>query len=674
MWRSGQNLAAILSSLAEAVTVQTLDGELVYANDVAARILGAASPEELLATPVTEIMGRFDSFNEDGSRVRIEQLPGRRVLAGEENPEPLITRAINRQTGEERWRVTKATAIRDDDGIVRWACNIIDDITDVKRAELAQRFLSRASETLFSSLDFEDTLGQVARLAVPQLADWCGVSLPDERGVHLRSVGVAHADPEKVAFAREYTARYPSRLDAEGGTAAVLRTGRSELVPDIPDEMLAAAVTDPEQLALLRTIGMRAAMIVPMVARGQPIGVITFISAESGRSFTQADLEMAEELGRRAGTAVENARLYTERSHIARTLQTGLLPPLLPEITGFETATLYRPAGEENWVGGDFYDALQVPEGWLLIVGDVAGRGAEAASLTGLARYTLRSTARLLDDPLLAIARLNEELLERSRMSLCSVCCVLLRDGQATIVCAGHPLPCLVRDGRAVQVGQTGPMLGAYEDVTWTPVTIDLQHGDQLVLYTDGVLDTVGDGERFGEQRLLHALAEATGPADAVARVDRALDRFHVGAQPDDTAVLAVQRTPVRSFKLPGDVSAPRTARNLVVAELAPLFDEQDLYDVRVLVSELVTNAVSHGHAEEVAVELIVTESLVRIEVTDPGAGFARADMPVTPRPEGGGNGLLMVDTIASRWDVGPTAEGGTCVWFEIDRSTSTAA
>jgi PAS domain S-box-containing protein len=672
MWRSALDLdEAILGSLAEAVTVQSIDGAMVYANAAAARDLGAASPEELLATPVQEVMARFAIFNEDGSPVRIEQLPGRRIIAGEAHPEPLITRAIDLRSGEERWRITKSTPIRDAEGVVRWAVNIVEDVTEVKRAEFSQRLLARAGEALASSLDYEDTLGQVARLAVPQLADWCGVSLPDERGVFIRSVAIAHADPAKVRFAHEYNARYPVRADAPTGTAQVIRTGRSEIATEIPDELLAAVISDPEQLELLRQIGMRSVMVVPMSTGGRTIGALSFVSAESERRFTQADLELAEELGRRAGTAVENARLYTERSRIARTLQTGLLPPELPDMPGYEVSTLYRPAGEENWVGGDFYDALRVRDGWLVLVGDVAGRGADAAALTGLARYTLRSTARLLEDPLAAVAHLNDELLERADLSLCSVCCALLREGDATILCAGHPLPFLVRDGQAVQVGRPGTMLGAYARVAWEPVTVALEPGDLLVLYTDGVLDAVGAEDRFGEERLQEVLAGATGADDVVARVDEALERFHVGAQADDTALLAVARAPVRAFRLAGDLSAPKLARNLVAAELSSVFDPDDLYDVRVLVSELVTNAIRHGGADEVRplrIELSVDDERVRIEVWDPGEGFARPETPKA-RPEGGGHGLLMVQAIASRWDV--ERGDGTCVWFELERSPS---
>jgi serine phosphatase RsbU (regulator of sigma subunit) len=220
---------------------------------------------------------------------------------------------------------------------------------------------------------------------------------------------------------------------------------------------------------------------------------------------------------------------------------------------GWTAATLYRPAGDENWVGGDFYDAFAVRGGWLAIVGDVAGRGAAAAALTGLARHTLRTAATLLDDPLEAVRTLNGALLALDAMSLCSVAAVLLAeddDGNATaeIVCAGHPQPLLVRRGAVRPIGSFSPMLGAYPIDGWERTSHGLEPGDVLVLFTDGVFDTVGRDERFGEDRLERTLAGASDAPDAVARINAALSAFEVGEQADDTAILAVQRVPVAAI------------------------------------------------------------------------------------------------------------------------------
>jgi len=540
-------LTVALSTLAEAVTVQHAEGALIYANEAAARMLGFDSPLELLATPVQEVIDRFETTTEDGSPIGFDDFPGRQVLAGIE-PKPLVTRSINRATGEESWRMTKASGVYDRDGKVKLVVNVIEDITEVKRAEMAQRVLARAGELLSSSLDYEATLQQVAELAVPQLADWCAVSMPDGHGF-IRTVAVAHADPEKVAFARRIAERYPTLADADTGAARVIRDGVSQVVDDVTDEMLLAVADDAEHLELLRSVGMRGGLVVPMSAAGENVGALALLSAETPRRFTAADVELAEELARRAGTAVENARLYTERTHIARTLQTGLLPGRLPHVPGWRVATLYRPAGVENWVGGDFYDAFPVHGGWLALVGDVAGRGAEAAALTGLARHTLRTAARLIDDPLDAVGTLNAELLAREQMSLCSVAAVLLREhsGGATaeIVCAGHPLPLLVGNGHVRPVGRFSPMLGAQPVEGWARATVELDPGDVLVLYTDGVFDAVGANGRFGEDRLQRTVAGVRDAGEAVARIDQALSSFEVGPQADDTAVLAVERVAV---------------------------------------------------------------------------------------------------------------------------------
>ena len=537
----GARLTTALGTLAEAVTIQDERGRLVYANDAAAAALGFPSGAALMAIPPREIVDSYESFHEDGSPLRLEELPGRLVLEGHA-PEPLLVRAVDRRTGEERWRVVKATGVPASAGSGRLAVNVIEDVTEVKRAELAQRFLAEASAVLASARDYEETLARIAELAVPRLSDWCVVTLPDEDG-RLRSVAVAHVDPAKVRFARDYQQRHPADRDSPTGVAQVLREGVSQHINGISEEMLKQAIVDPVQRAEVASLGMRAVLMVPMLAGGRAIGVISFVSAESRRNFGQAELDLAEELGRRAGTAVENARLYRERSHIAATLQRGLLPEALPAIPGLRLASLYRPAGEENLVGGDFYDAFPTGTGWMLLVGDVTGRGAEAAALTGQARHTLRTAGTLLDDPEAVLDQLNQALATRRELTPCTVALVHFAPATrtATVLCAGHPQPMLVRDGRVRAVGHFGPVLGAWADSRWRADRVDLEPGDVLVLYTDGVTDTVGDGERFGDTRLLATLRSARDAEGAVAAIEHALNAFQRGAQADDTAVLALE-------------------------------------------------------------------------------------------------------------------------------------
>ena len=238
-------------------------------------------------------------------------------------------------------------------------------------------------------LDYERTLQEVAELAVPELADWCGVDMPGPHG-EIRPVAIAHVDPEKLRTGQELRGAYPVDPAGEAGPPAVMRGGPSYLAPHVGDEELVAYATDERHLELLRAVGFRAVMVVPISAQGETLGALTFVSAESGRTFGDDDLALAEELGRRAGMAVANARAYTEREEIARTLQASFRPPDLPQIEGWEAACLHEPAGEApNEVGGDFFEAFPVAGGWMAVIGDVEGKGASAASVTAMARHTI---------------------------------------------------------------------------------------------------------------------------------------------------------------------------------------------------------------------------------------------------------------------------------------------
>jgi GAF domain-containing protein/anti-sigma regulatory factor (Ser/Thr protein kinase) len=546
-----RQLGAVLDGLAEAVTVMDADGRHIYANDAALELLRIDDPQALLGAEPGERMAHFDVFDEAGAPVRLEDLPAFRALAGEPDPPSLLVRNIIKATGEERWLVNKTTSIVDADGRIVRIANVIEDVTETKRAELAQRLLAEASDVLASSLDYQQTLQRVADVAVPLLADWCAVDLPADDGT-VQAVAVAHVEPEKVALAHRLRERYPVSLDEPAGPAVVLRGGPSVVVERIADADLAAYARDGEHLEMLRATGMTSLLIVPLLAGGQTVGTLTLARTDPHRPFDDADVELAEELGRRAGTAVLNARLYTERSAIAATLERGLRPPEPRAIPGFELASAYRAAGEFNEVGGDFYDTIKMKHGWMLAIGDVTGHGAEAAALTALARWTLRSSGQLTGDPERAARQLNATLRDLPRLSLCTVVCAYLREhGDAghvtvTIVSCGHPLPLLLRDGRVAEVGASGPVAGAFDEGEWPCTDVELRAGDVLVLYTDGVTDTVGKHERFGQARLHALLTQApdASPQALVDRLMRELDAFQVGASRDDTAVVALRFAP----------------------------------------------------------------------------------------------------------------------------------
>jgi PAS domain S-box-containing protein len=551
-----RRLEATLTNLAEAVLVRESGGQIVFANSAAARLLNLDSARAVIEATPQQLMDLYEVFDEDGRRLELADLPSSRAGRGEEAA-PLLVRNIIRATGDERWLLHKATPVFDPDGSVSLIVSVIEDLTEVKRAELAQRVLAEAGQELSSSLDYERTLQGVAELAVPRLADWCAVAMRE--GDLLPLVALAHVDIGKVARVRDFEARHPVHLGDPARAAEVVRSGEALLIPEITGEVVAGGPLSEEALGLARELGLRSVIVVPLALADQPpIGALTLATAESGRRLEETDLALASELGRRAAIAVENARLYGELSEIATTLQRSLLPPDLPAMPGFRMASLYRAAGEQNEVGGDFYDVFEVPGGWMVVVGDVAGRGAEAAALTSLSRYTFRTAGKLLGDPIAALEQLNTALRESPSLSLVSVCCVRLRTGDgdayADLVLAGHPPAYHVRRGSSRPVGVFAPFLGAYEHGGWEATTIKLDPGDQLILYTDGVIDTVGVEERFGEERLARTLSGATGAADAVRRIEHALVEFAHGSQVDDTAVIAVERTSAG----PVETRAPR--------------------------------------------------------------------------------------------------------------------
>ena len=225
--------------------------------------------------------------------------------------------------GSYRWHLTRAVPMTDRNGaVVKWYGSNID-IHDQKRAEEAQRFLVDAGAALAASLDYRSTLAAVAKLAVPRIADWARVDVVDEG--RLRTLAVEHVDAKKIELAFELARRYPENPDAEQGPPLVLRTGESELAPEITEEQLAELAQDDFHLGLVRELGVQSYMCVPLVAHGELLGVISLVAAESGRRYDEGDLALAEELARRAGTAVENAQLYREveeRAQAARVLET----------------------------------------------------------------------------------------------------------------------------------------------------------------------------------------------------------------------------------------------------------------------------------------------------------------------------------------------------------------
>jgi serine phosphatase RsbU (regulator of sigma subunit) len=396
----------------------------------------------------------------------------------------------------------------------------------------------------------EETFEAICDVLVPELADFCMIDVIEADRVRRVAVrAAASGNPDVERGLREREPSFPARMmDGDDGDALTPRF--FERVSET--DLRGLAHDDGADLEFLRSLGLGSAITLALQARGQVTGALTLGVAWSGRRYGRGDAHFAWILAGRVALALDNSGLFADleraeraRAEIAETLQHGLLPPPLPHIPGWSLAAMYRPAGAENEVGGDFYDAFRVAGGWMLVIGDVTGRGAEAASITALARYTLRTAAILTDDPQVALATLNRALLARGGTALCSVAALRLSEDPSRpvrLAVAGHPPPLLVDGDRVSEAGEADPVLGAFPDTEWRIGQSSIEPGQQLVMVTDGIIEAHGGEGRFGEERLRSELAGANNPALVVQRLEAALRSFTEGALEDDVAILAVAR------------------------------------------------------------------------------------------------------------------------------------
>jgi PAS domain S-box-containing protein len=326
-------LDAVLNAINDGITVQRRDGSLVYANSAAAAMIGFNSVEELLSTPVSEFIQRFQLFDENGEPMSPAELPGRKVLESKQAQEKLVQFRVV-ESGEEHWSLIRARPIYDKDGNVNEVVNSFQNVTAQQQAFAAERamraqaedarrrleFLSRTSAILSRSLDYHTTLRRLARLTVPWLADWCGVDLLQEDGSFDR-VAVAHVDPAKVDMAYELFRRYAGDSNSSNIINLVVESGQVQLIPTITDEMLVQRARDENHLQLMRRLQLHSLVLVPLKGREGPLGVLTLASAESQRDFDEQDIALAEELARRAAVAVENAHLYSQATRYNEELE-----------------------------------------------------------------------------------------------------------------------------------------------------------------------------------------------------------------------------------------------------------------------------------------------------------------------------------------------------------------
>jgi serine phosphatase RsbU (regulator of sigma subunit)/anti-sigma regulatory factor (Ser/Thr protein kinase) len=427
-------------------------------------------------------------------------------------------------------------------------------------------------------------------------------------------------------------------------------------------------------------------LAVPLFGRtGESVGLLHLSDSRAG-AFSANDEAALVQLAQIASVALENTRLYQHEHEISQTLQRSLLPPHMPEIPGVAISARFRPAGEGDEVGGDFYDIFEMGRGrWGIAIGDVCGKGASAATVTALARYTLRATAIHEREPARILAVLNEALLRHQPdQRFCTLTYAALEPSRRRLelVRGGHPPPLLLRDGAVEPLGSSGTILGIMEDPPLDQHEVRLRPGDTVVFYTDGVTDAHAPERLVDQEELEAALRECQGmsPPEVAARIE-ALALQGIESPPrDDIAILVValeDGARSRHVEVGGDVdltmelpSAPESAgaAREALAPLGERLPDELLESIRLLVTELITNSVKHGRGDErqVRVTVTLTPHVLRVEVTDGGSGFEPPPPPTEPSETPSGWGLYLVDRLADRWGV---EDGdGTLVWFEIDR------
>ena len=536
-----------------------------------------ASMEQLYGFAAGTFDGTYESY---ASRLHPDDRPEMEAALAEalrsRAPVYTIEHRIVLPGGEVRWFANTAQLILDADDEPAELIGVAIDVTDRRVAEAeraaardsedrarllavaAQRrmqLLARASTLLDVPFDLVATLQQVADLAVSELADWCLVDVVDRSRV--QHAAVAHRDPEMVERARTIQSLYPTDQQ-HPALRELRRTLRPVYVPVLDDTTLRASARSSHHLELLTSLDLTSYLAVPLVANGTSVGTM-ILAASGGRTLHENDVELALELGRRAGAAVDKAGLYQDLKRTAQTLQAGLLPPVLPDIPGLTMSGFYRSGTEGVDIGGDYYDVFRThADRWWVVLGDVCGKGPGAAALAAAVRYTLRALAPDTDDPATLLRRLNDLLLDgdwQEQFTTVVVTTFVARPGdhagdpsvlELRLVSGGHPLPLLRRaDGTVKAVSCTGTLVGAIPHLTWEPATVDLRPGDTLLLYTDGATEARDEtGRELGQQVLTDLLADAARlplAGEVSTTIAQQLQLRAAGLR-DDLALLALSR------------------------------------------------------------------------------------------------------------------------------------
>jgi serine phosphatase RsbU (regulator of sigma subunit) len=422
----------------------------------------------------------------------------------------------------------------------------------LNREQAASELLADAGALMEDALDRKQRAQHLADLAVPTLGDVAMVDMLQADG-SIQRVAARSNGTEVAELFIQLRADAPIDPHGPHPVAEVIRTGRTMYLDRLSDKQIDEITTRDNERQLLRKHRFRSCIVLPLGARGAVLGALTLWIMRPAKAFDETARRTAKRLSDRAALALDNARLHEQQSHIASVLQHSLLPRSLPEINGFETSSRFLAAGEAYEVGGDFYDVFRSGSGtWTAVIGDVCGKGPEAASLTALARYTVRTASTPESTPSEVLLTLHESISsERPDLRFCTAALARIQaptngrgPARVTVALGGHPLPLILRkNGRVDAIGEPGTLLGALPSPVLADVDASLAVGDALILYTDGMLD-VRDRGRDDPDWLEGELERSAGHnADQIAeRLAQAAIERHGGEPRDDIAILVLHR------------------------------------------------------------------------------------------------------------------------------------
>ncbi len=535
-----QHLAEVVRGTGDAVLSKDLFGIVTTWNPAAERMYGYSAEEAI---------GRHISFLVPEDHKNEEMVILERIRRGE-RLETYETERIRADGARIAVSLTVSPITNPSAGLIG-ASVIARDITAETRRRRAQEFLIAASRLLDTSLDVEQTARTIVATAVPELAEICVIDFLREDGTYGESV-VAGADPAAAARLEEIRRDSPLDAGSEHPVARVMREEKPMIWRDLkaPDVIDQVAQSEAHR-KLMDDAGYNSAAVVPLIARGRKLGAVSFLHASRDLRYDPGDLEFLGELGDRAAMALDNARLYSERTRISESLQRGLRPPRPPRVPGLSIEVVFEAAGEGIEIGGDLYDVLETDDGCWVLIGDVAGKGTDAAAVSVALRHAVRGLTREIEEPEEVLARVNELLLEGSSLNdFATAMLIRLRREEGSgwrgaVASAGHP-PAVHVGGATPRLLGGGTVLGAWEDAAVHSHEIELRPGEALVLCTDGWLEA-GPVSSHAEPEALAQMASALARlelAELTARLRADAIRRGDGILRDDLVILALRPDP----------------------------------------------------------------------------------------------------------------------------------